>query len=74
MGNATRAAIWALLAVLCAVGAWFMLGSNIVFAMCLAGVATALLLIAASCLFRDPPRRPAPRKRREPTMDRESDR
>lgn len=59
MSNATRASIWAVFGVLCCIAAWFVSGSNIVFAICFAGVAVALFAIAASCLFREPPRRAA---------------
>lgn len=58
MGNRAWALIWAGLAVLAAAAGFFILQSNLVFALCFAGIAVAFLAIAGSCLLRDPP--PAP--------------
>lgn len=56
MGKGIHVGIWALLGVLCCVAAWFMSGSNIVFALCFVGLAVALFAISASVLVKPPPR------------------
>lgn len=55
MGNRTCALIWFVLAALAAAAGFFILQSNLVFALCFAGIAVAFLAIAGSCLLRDPP-------------------
>ena len=55
MGNRTCALVWTVLAALAAAAGFFILQSNLVFALCFAGVAVAFLAIAGSCLLRDPP-------------------
>ena len=49
---------WAIAGALLGVGAWFLLGINVLLAMGAAGLAAACLLVAASCLLAPPRQRP----------------